>query len=384
MTTPLPRDEFAVCERYVYLNHASAGVLPRSTASAIEAYVREHAQAGVLGTFPYELRLPEYRERIARFIGAQQREIALVPNTSLGANIVALGAGFRSGDEILLCDSEFPANVIPWLALRERGVNVRVLPASEGRLTPARLRAEMSAHTRAVTFSWVSFGDGYRHDVAGLTAVAHEAGALVCVDGIQGLGVFPINVGELGLDALYAGAGKWMLGLHGVGFLYVRSGLMERLLLAMPGWRSQRDMWDFHNYEQPFAPDAARFEGGTVNYLGALSLASAIDLFEKSGQAKIAGHVLALTDRLCAGLSQLGARLASERGESVSSGIVTFEMPSVDSVELGRALERRGIVTTYRASGIRISPHGYNTCQEVDAALDALGSLARSPHEVRA
>lgn len=371
-------------QRCIYLNHASAGVLPRGSVAAIDAYAREHALAGVRGTFPYELRLPEYREKIARFIGAQSGEVAVVANTTAGANTIANGVRWESGDEVLLCDDDFPANVVPWLALRARGVSVRMLRIGEERLTPAVLRRAISPRTRLVAFSWVSFTDGYRHDVGALARVAHEAGAIVCVDAIQGLGVFAMDVSELGVDALYAGAGKWLLGLHGVGLLYVRRALLERLTLGAPGWRSQQDMWDFHNYEQPFAADATRFEGGTVNYLGALSIACAIDLFERCGRAAIASHVLALTDRLYDGLRRLGAEIRSPRGEGVSSGIVTFCMPGYDSIALGRAWEEQGVMTTYRETGIRVSPHGYNDAREIDAALDRLARLARRRGEVRA
>ena len=384
MTTPLPRNEFAVTQRCIYLNHASAGVLPRMSVEAIDAYVRAHAEGGVLGTFPYELRLPEYREKIARYIGARDGEIAIVPNTSLGANTIALGVDWRQGDEILLGDTEFPANVVPWLALRGRGVAVRMLPARDERLTPDVLRREISPRTRLIALSWVSFGDGYRHDVAGLAAVARENGALLCVDGMQGVGVFPMDVGALGVDALYTGATKWMLGLHGAGFLYVRTELLDRLLLATPGWRSQQDMWDFHNYDQPFVQDATRFEGGTVNLPGALSLACAIDLFQRSGPAAIAEHVLGLTDRLCEGLLALGAQVCSARGAGTSSGIVTFRMPGFESIALGRAWEEHGVMTTYRANGIRVSPHGYNEPAEIDEALETLTRLLRRTQEVGA
>jgi selenocysteine lyase/cysteine desulfurase len=379
VSTPLPRDEFAVARRYVYLNHAAAGVLPRSSVTAIEALVREHEDAGVLGTFPYDLRMPEYREKIGRFIGASGAEIAILRNTGDGANTVALGIDWQPGDEVLLCDNEFPANVIPWMALRRRAVDVRLLSTQPERLTVDVLRHIISPRTRVVSVSWVSYGDGYRHDLAGLAEVAHEAGAFLCVDGMQGLGVFPIDVRALGIDALYAGAAKWMLGLHGVAFLYVREELRNRLLLAAPGWRSQQDMWDFHNYDQPFSQEAMRFEGGTPNLLGTLSLACAIDLFERSGQAAIARHVLDLTDRLCEGLARDGATLTTLRGEGISSGIVTFRIPGCESVRLGEALKKEGIVTTYRPNGIRVSPHGYNTSDEIEALLATISQYARRP-----
>ncbi|HEX4014404.1 MAG TPA: aminotransferase class V-fold PLP-dependent enzyme [Candidatus Cybelea sp.] len=378
MTTPLPRSEFAVTQRYLYLNHAAAGVLPASTIAAIEEFARAHAAAGVLGTFPYDLKMVEYREKIGRFIGARGADIATIPNTSAGAGTIALGVDWKPGDEVLLGDDEFPANVVPWLALRERGVEVRLLPVAQERLTPQRLKREISGRTRVVTCSWVSYFDGYRHDLAALGAIAHDAGALFCVDAIQGLGALPLDVGALEIDALYCGAGKWMLGLHGAAFLYLSPGVASNLRIAAPGWRSLADMWDFHNYDQPYTHEALRFEGGTPNLLGTLSLASAIDLFDASGRAAIAAHILMLTDRFYAGARELGATFSTQRGEGRSSGIVTFAIPGCDSIALGQALEKEGIVTTYRTGGIRVSPHGYTTIEEIDDMIDAVARLGRA------
>ena len=372
MTTPLPRDEFAVTRRYVYLNHASAGVLPECSQRCIAEFLRAQAECGVLGTFPYDLQLSEYRQRIGNFIGAAGAQIATTVNTGSGANVIALGLDWRPDDEVLLCDNEFPANVIPWLALRARGVNVRLLPTRDERLTPERLEREIGPRTRLTALSWISYGDGYRHDLRALAAVAHDRGVLLCVDAMQGLGALPLDVGRVPVDAVYAGAAKWMLGLHGVGLLYLRPHLLERLELAMPGWRSMADMWDFHNYGQPFTADALKFEGGTPNLIGILSLVCAIELFERCGKDAIAEHVLRLTDRLCEGLLAAGATLATIRGDATSSGIVTFRMPGYDSVALGEALQKKGIVTTYRSTGVRVSPHGYNTVEEIDRLLEVL------------
>jgi len=378
VSTPLPREEFLVTANYVYLNHAAVGVLPKTTLERVERFARAHAEAGVLGTFPYEVDMPRSRERIGRLINAAGEEIAIVPNTSHGANVVALGIDWRPGDRVLLCDNEFPSNAIPWLALRSRGVEVTLLETRHERLTPDRLRRELAPRTRAVAVSWVSYADGYRHDLAGLAEVAHAAGALLCVDSIQGLGAFPLDVRAAGIDALYNGAAKWLLGLQGVGFLYVRRELIDRFELAMPGWRSMADMWDFHNYGQPYSPDALRFEGGTPSFLGTLSMVSSIEVLERAGVAAIAGHVLQLTDRLAGGLERAGAEVLSPRGAGISSGIVTFRMPGCESVALGRALQREGVVTTWRPGGIRVAPHGYNTPAEIDRLLELLPECARA------
>lgn len=372
MITPLSRDLFAAAEKYAYLNHAAVGVLPRPTREVLHAFIEAHATGGVMGVFPYELRMDEYRARIARFIGAPAGTVAVLRNTGDGANALAGGVRWQSGDELILPDNEFPANAQPWLPLRERGVKVHFIETARERLTPGVLRKHISKRTRLVTVSWVSFEDGYRHDLAGLAEVAHEHGAIFAVDAIQGLGAFPLDVQACGVDALYCGGAKWMLSLQGVSFLYVRPDLIDQLNLASPGWRSVADMWAFRNYDQPLASDATRFEGGTPNFIGALSLAESIDVIEKAGPARIAEHVLNLTDRLVEGLRGAGADLATLRGRTESSGIVTFRLPGREPIALGKALQRDGMVTTYRANGIRVAPHGYNTFDEIDALIDGV------------
>ncbi len=376
MSTPLPRSEFAVTQRYAYLNHAAVGVLPQTTLERLEQHLRAHATGGVLGTFPYEQRMAEFRARIGSLIGARGRDVAVVPNTNAGATVLAQGVAWRQDDEVLLCDNEFPANAVPWLALRARGVRVRELDTSQGRLTPDRLRREIGKQTRAIALSWVSYADGYRHDLGALAEIAHAAGAWLFVDAIQGLGAFPIDVRALGVDALFAGGAKWLLALQGVGLLYVGEELLDRLNVALPGWRSVADMWDFHNHAQPYVDDASRFEAGTPSFLGALSMASSIELLERADPDRIGSHVLELTDRLVEGLSRCGAEIVSLRAPGCASGIVLFRVPGVASVALGRALQAHGVVTTWRANGIRVAPHGYNTAAEIDRLLEALPECA--------
>jgi cysteine desulfurase / selenocysteine lyase len=376
VSTPLPRSEFAVTRRYNYLNNAAAGPLPLSSAETIEVFVRSHAEEAVRGTFAHDEKMPQYRERIGRYIGVPGTHVAIVPNTSAAAGLVASSFEWNPGDEVLLGDNEFPANAIPWLALRRSGVDVRFFETARERLTPDALRRAISRRTRIVAVSWVSYSDGYRHDLDGLATVAHESGAFLCVDAMQGLGAFTVDAAASDVDAFYAGGAKWMLSLHGAAIVYLSDRLQERLHLTAPGWRSVENMWDFQNYSQPFTREAMRFESGTPNLIGTLSLVSAVGLFERSGTDAIAAHVLALTDRFCDGLERLGANILTLRGDGISSGIVTFALSGRDSLEVGRALEEEGILTTYRNGIVRVSPHGYNSASEIDACLETLTKIA--------
>ena len=327
-------------------------------------------ERGVLGFLWVEMHLERYRDRVAEFIGASGDEISFLRNTGDGANVVARGLDWGRGDEVIICSNEFGANAMPWLALRETGAVVRFIDAPGQRMTPELLAATMSPRTRVVAVSWVSFADGYRHDLAALSAVTHAGGALFCVDAIQALGAFPLDVKREGIDALYAGGAKWLLAVPGVSFLYVDAALRERLRPRWRGWRDVTDIWDFLEYDQPLAPGGARFEGGTLNYLGIAALDASLAVIGEAGTPAIASHVLALTDRLVAGLEGLGAEILSDRTPGRASGIVTFQLDGVDPVEFGRALGRDGIVTTYRKTGVRVSPHGHNTAAHIDALLE--------------
>jgi cysteine desulfurase/selenocysteine lyase len=369
---PLARAQFALDPAIAYFNHAAVGVLPIATRDKLHEFIDGHAARGVLGVYKTELAMPRFRSIVGALIGAAGAEIAMLRNTGDGATILAQGLDLPPGDEILISRNEFGSNAYPWLALRKRGVDVRFIDAPRERMTPDVLAAAITGRTRAVAVSWVSFDDGYRHDLAALAEVAHRAGALFFVDAIQGLGAFPFEVNAFGVDACFAGGAKWLMALQGVGFLYVRASVMERIALNLPGWRSVNDMWNFLDYDQPWAPDAARYEGGTPNFIGALSLATSIGVLQQAGIVRIGEHVLALTDHLVDGLRRKGAEVDGVRGAGQSSGIVRFRMPGRDSLELGERIAAAGFVTTNRSSGVRVSPHGYNTIDEIDALLEVV------------
>lgn len=369
---PLARSALALAPGLVYLNHAAVGVLPVATRDALRAMLDDHAARGVLGVGPREAELPAYRARVAEFVGGRGAEVALLRTTGEGATILAQGLDLSPGDEIVLGANEFGANAYPWFALRARGVTVTQL-APGRRMTPDALRAALSPRTRLVAVSWVAFDDGYRHDLSALAEVAHRGGALFAVDAIQGLGPFPLDVAANGIDALYGGGPKWLLATQGIAFLWLRAALLERVALRLPGWRSMADMWDYLAYEQPLAPDASRYEAGTPNLLGALALATSIGVLAAAGVERIAAHVLALTDRLAEGLRARGYEVLSDRSrEDVKSAIVRFRKPGTDLAALGERLAQAGIVVTARPAALRVSPHGYNTADEIDALLDAL------------
>jgi len=346
--------------------------LPIATRDALHGFIDSHAARGVLGVYKNELDLPKYRATIGALIGATGSEIALLRNTGDGATILAQGLDLQAGDEIITGRNEFGSNAYPWLALQKKGVIVTLIDAPRERMTPEVLARAISPRTKAVAISWVSFDDGYRHDLGALGDIAHRNGALFFVDAIQGLGAFPLEVDACNIDALYAGGAKWLMSLQGVSFLYVRDAILDRIAVNLPSWRSVEDIWNFLDYDQPWIADASRFEAGTPNIIGAYSLATSIDVLRAANIDRIAAHILALTDHLAEGLLEKDYTLRSVRTPHERSGIITFTKPNRDPMAIGHALANAGYVTTNRPSGIRVAPHGYNTHEEIESFLKLL------------
>lgn len=368
--TPLPRSAFATTERWAYLNHA--GVAPPSL-PAVEAMHRcalESAAGGGLADEAHDARTEEIREAAARLMGVPAADVAFVKNTTEGLGFVASGLTWAEGDRVVVPDLEFPSTLYPWLALRDRGVVVDlVAPRGEGRVLPVSSFAEVIAAgppPKVVVTSWVQFGRGWRTDLAGLAEVCHDAGALLCADVIQGLGVVPASLDEWGVDFAMADAHKWLVGPLGVGVLYVRGACLDRLRPLEPGWASVAHRAEWDNLELVWDPTARRLEGGSLNSTGIHAMGASIDLLLEAGVERVWTHVSALCDRLREGLAGAGARVLSDGSPDGRSGIVTFLLPGHDPAEMVTELRAGGMVCSPRGGGVRVSPHGYNTPAEID------------------
>jgi len=305
-------------------------------------------------------------------IGAETAEIALVPNTTAGINLVAEGFPWRPGDNVVTRADEFPSNQYPWLHLADRGVEVRRLPTDDGRLDLDRLADACDDRTRIVTLSWVSFSNGFRHDLDRIAQIVHDRGALLFVDAIQGLGVFPLDVSRTPVDFLSADGHKWLLGPEGAGIFYVRREHLDLLRPIGVGWNSVVGARDFGHIELAFKDTAARYEGGSPNTAGMIGLGASLELLNDLGIEAISRRLLELTDTACRRLEQIGAVIHGRRTAGHESGIVVFEFPGRDPEALRRKCLDESVVLSCRGGRLRISPHAYNDASDLDRLIDAL------------
>lgn len=380
MATPIRRSAVEACERFTYLNHAGVCPLPRPVVEAMSDWA---SGRGTLGSIEFDEqceRMEEVRQLAARLMGVAGDDVAFVKNTTEGLGFVANGLDWREGDRVVVPDGEFPSTIYPWLALEDLGVVVdRVRPLGPGGTLPVEAFAEVIGRgvpPKIVVTSWVQFSRGWRTDLAGLAKVAHDAGALLCADVIQGLGVIPAALEDWGVDFAMADAHKWMLGPPGIGVLYVRRSCLETLRPLEPGWASVAHRQQWENLDLVLDDSARRFEGGSANACGIHGLGAAVELILDAGLDAVWQHVIELGEHACHSLQAAGYETISDRSVEGRSGIVTFGLGSGrDPQTTAAALEARGFICSPRGGGIRISPHGYNTTEEIDLLVSALGDL---------
>ena len=373
------RSEFPALASQIYLNHA--GVAPTSTRvrKAVTEWVDDLLAHGVKNEQQWEKRTEAARQSAARLIGASADEIAFVRNTSHGLGLVAEGLDWKEGDEVAVCtEIEYPSNVYPWLHLRDRGVSVREIAPVRGGVTPEAAAAALSPRTRLLAVSSVQYATGHRTDLAALGALCRERGVLLCVDGIQSTGAFPLDVKKAGIHFLSADTHKWMLGVNGSGFLYVDQEAGRRVRPVLVGWHSTTGAWDFDRARFELRPDARRFEEGSPSYLSVWALGEAVGLLHEVGVERIGARITALLDRLYRGLAELGCDVSPSPSER--AGILTFTPPApATPTAVAAHLEAHAVSLTVRRGRIRLSPHFYTTDAEIDSVLRLVRESLRDP-----
>jgi selenocysteine lyase/cysteine desulfurase len=316
------------------------------------------------------------RRLAAQILNAADDEIAIINNTTHGITLVAEGFPWQAGDNVVTLENEFPSNLYPWMNLANRGVEVRRLPVTDGRVDLTQIADACDARTRLITVSWVGYALGWRLDVGKLVQMAHERNVLVFLDAIQGMGVFPLDVQATGVDFLAADGHKWMLGPEGAGIFYVRKEHLDTLRPIGVGWNSVVQGSDFANIDLTLRPNASRYEGGSQNMVGTIGLAASlrtlIDFGLTPQSSPIADRILELTDYACERLVAIGGHLASCRETDHRSGIVAFTPPIGDPVEVRRTCLEHGVVLSYRGGRLRISPHAYCNEGDIDRMISVL------------
>lgn len=358
----------------IYLNHAATSPLSTKVVAAINKYLEERSKTQIDNYASFQQTLSETRASAARLLNTTPDRIAFFDNTTNAINLLATGIEWKTGDRIILDDIEFPANVYPFLNLKKFGVDVDFVKNRDGRILIEDIECVITPRTRLLSISHVQFLSGFRSDLGAISEICKKHGIIFSVDAIQSTGVVQVDVKRMGIDFLATGGQKWLMAPQGIAFAYVSEESQRRISQVYLGWTSIKNFFgDFTRYRLDLDDSARRYENGTLNYIGITSLHESLSTLLEVGIAAIEEHVLDLNDILISELRQLGLRAYVDGPRFERSGIVSIP---VSNAEVYHAkLKTEKIEVAVRQGVIRVSPHFYNTEEEILTLVENIGRI---------
>ena len=370
--------DFPITEEVNYLNTASIGLVPLPVKEYYLEFESRLAGGGTL-TLDEEtedLVYESLRGAASRLLGCSPDSVAVFNSVSEALNAVAWGLGVEEG-RLVSTALEFPSVTYPLLRMAEvrRGVEAHLVQPEGWHLPTESILQAINEDTRAVFITHVENLTGQLNDLKAITRRAHRVGAKVVVDGVQAAGCIPVDVGELGVDAYVSGSYKYLCGPFGAAFAYLSPRLLEELEPLYVGWRTSENMWGLEPTHIQYPGNASRFEYSTSAYGVKLALAKSIEYLLELGVGRIHRHTQGLVRALEEELQSLGGL---EQVTPPSRGsIYSFQPKALSPAELAKALKalNRPVELSLRRGLVRLSPHIYNTEEDVAQAAQAVGRL---------
>jgi len=355
----------------IYFNHASTGPLSTPVLESIHKVLFEKSETNIDEYLGLQAVIRETKSDLASLINTFPDRIAFVDNTTNGINILAAGLKLKRGDHILLNDLEFPANVYPFLNLQKNGIIIDYAKSHDGIVSAEDIIENVVPETRLISVSQVQFLTGYRVDLEKIGKVCREKDIFFSVDAIQGLGAVRLDVNKDNIDFVSAGSQKWLLGLQGLGFVYVSEKLQENIDQDCVGWLSVEDAWDFLHYELKLKNTADRYQGGTLNSVGIYALNASLKLFKQNGFNEIENKILENTSYFIEQLENTKFKpVINGLDKNNFAGIISFK--DKDWKKIYDSLSKENIDCSVRLGYVRMSPHFYNIKEEIDKVVDIL------------
>ncbi|MBX3423844.1 MAG: aminotransferase class V-fold PLP-dependent enzyme [Pirellulaceae bacterium] len=382
------RLEMPVARELAYYDHAAVSPLPQRAGQAIVRFAEQAVGSGDTCWLQWAAGVETTRQAAARLIGADTSEIALLPNTTTSISVIAEGFPWQPGDNVVVPDNEFPSNLLPWLNLARRGVQVRTVavPAG-GQLLPQDIDQCIDQRTRIVALSWIGFASGFRCDLQQIAELVQQRGCLLMLDAIQGLGAFSVDVSHTPIDFLAADGHKWLLGPEGAGMLYVRSRHLDMLQPLGVGWNSLAS-GTFDPRSRELKATAERYEGGSASMVGMLAFGSSLELLLEldcnAPSSPVAQAILENVDQLVEALRSDDFQVEVPESQQHRSGILGvrwLEAERIGEAHYLRArkyLLTRGIATSVRGGRLRLSTHAYNNSEDCQRLVEALADFRQS------
>ncbi len=369
------RARIPILAHSIPMNNCSHAPQMEATRAAAEAYLDGWDRVG-MDWDGWMTEVEAARSEFARLIHADAADVAVCASVSHATALVASALQYTEArGRVVVSEAEFPTVAHEWLAQRRLGADIAWVPVRDGVVPEEGYEATVDERTLLVSACAAYYQTGFRQDIAGLARLAHGAGALLYVDAYQALGAVDLDVAALGVDMLSSGALKFLLGVPGIAFLYVRPGLAERLEPTATGWFGREDPYAFDAKRLDWAPGARRFDTGTPPVVCAAIARAGMAVLNEIGPAAIEAWNTVLSRRLVEGGLARGLRPMGAPEPERKTATTAFHCGARDSHAVETALRARGLLASARGPAIRLAPHFYSTTEDVDRSLDAVAAV---------
>jgi cysteine desulfurase/selenocysteine lyase len=360
------RESFPITEHVIYLNTANHSPPSTHVKKAIQDFLLDWDNLQRRGDYKVDLA----NNSFAKLIGSDSDEIACQPNTSRGLSTIASSIDFRNGENVIVNELENWANIYPWTLQRKKGVEVRIVDATDGAILLEDIEKMIDDRTKVVSISQVQWLTGARHELRSLSDLCHDYGAYLVVDGIQAAGALKVDIRKEDVDFYACGSYKWLLGPSGAGFLYAKKEHLPNLTPLEVGYRAVVE----NSLKEPLLHKTAKkLEFGEPSYLSFVGTLESIVHIIRLGTDRIERQIISLAQRLYDGLSSLDVKLVSPEEPRLRSGVISFTANNPEHIY--NKLTDAGYVLSLRPAGIRVSTGFFNTMDEIDSLIEDVARL---------
>jgi selenocysteine lyase/cysteine desulfurase len=314
------------------------------------------------------------KQEFARLVGASHNEVSMHGSASQAISAVASSFDYSGKrNKVVVTEADFPTVVFIWKAFKRLGVELEIVPVVDGQIDPASYERYIDERTLLTCIPQVYYQNGFKQDIALIAEIAHKKGALVFVDAYQALGTEPVDVRRMDIDILVSGNLKYLLGMPGSAYLFVKEELVPAMKPTATGWFGQENPFSFNIRDFRYAGDARRFETGTPIVVAAYAAREGMRIINEIGVSKITSWVDELSRYVIHEIERRGFETTSPQDIAKKGAITSVPVPSPGEVEA--RLKQRGIIVSARGPVVRLAHHFFVTPEDIDRALDSMEEI---------
>lgn len=360
----------------IFLDHAATSPLSTRVIDRLNDYFHQRSVTHIENFWEYQPILDMAKNRLAKLINADEDRISWKDNVTNGLNMLAQSLDWKAGDRIILNDIEFPANVYPFINLISKGVIIDFAKSLNSKVDLEQIEPLVTERTKLISISQVQFLTGYRANLQLIGEFCKTKNIIFCVDAIQGVGAVTIDVKDSNIDYLVGGTQKWLMGLKGLGYIYITEELQNKINQSYVGWISVKNAWSLLDYNLDLLDNANRYQTGTLCSSAIAALEASLSLMEEIGKEKIENVIIDNSLYLHDLLKKNNYALLLEQVNSKNiAGIISFRANNPKYIF--EELLKENINIALRENILRISPHFYNTKLELEFVVKRINELDR-------